>query len=300
MASISGWELWTTEDAWLPVAVAMGFREDFQEHGFVLLHGAIEQPLLGELQAAVQPLLAHYTGSGRVRRHQTVLEPDWFQPAFLGFLNLERTNRAAAEIIGVDHPSELSACGLALLMGHDEEGTLGWHRDFGDDHPESPALWQRSCSFIQTNCALFDDPSLWVVPASHDRPSTPQELANNRTPDGPKPVGEHAVALGAVPGAKNVILMAGDCLLYNPLNWHAVSYLPSRIRATFHGGWRHPTLPYELETMRWGLDQNPWFADTSYMGSDLGCYYGGQLNNLQKVMRRFGKPKQVTAQSQKL
>ena len=77
--------------------------------------------------------------------------------------------------------------------------------------------------------------------------------------------------------------MAGDCLLYNPLNWHAVSYLPSRVRATFRR-WRHPALPYQLETMRWGLNQNPWFADTSYMGRDLGRYHGGQVSNLQKVM----------------
>ena len=232
-------------------------------------------------------------GSDGVRRHQTVLEPDWFHPAFLRFLNLEQTNKAAAEIIGVDDPADLSACGLALLMGHGVEGTMGWHRDFGDEHPESPALWQRSCSFIQTNCALFDDPSLWVVPASHNRPATAQELSNNRIPDGPMPVDEHADALAAMPEAKNIVLMAGDCLLYNPLNWHAVSYLPSRVRATFHSGWRHPALPFELETMRWGLDQNPWFSDTSYMGRDLGRYYGGQLTNLQKVMRHFGSPSKL-------
>jgi len=236
-----------------------GLREEFEEHGFVLLRGAIEQPLLDTLQGAVQPLIAQHTGTGGgVRRHQTVLEPDWIHPSFIDFLNLERTNRAAAEIIGVDDPSQLSACGLALLMGHDEEGILGWHRDFPDSHPESPALWGRSSRFIQTNCALFDDPSLWLVPASHDRPSTAQELetaapSRDRETDGAMPVGEHSDALMAMPGAANIVLQAGDCLLYNPLNWHAASYLPSRVRATFHGGWRHPDLPYELETMRWAL-----------------------------------------------
>ena len=40
---------------------------------------------------------------------------------------------------------------------------------------------------------------------------------------------------------------------------------------------------------RWGLDQNPWFADPSYMGP-LGPYFDGQLSNLQKVMRRYGSP----------
>lgn len=102
-------------------------------------------------------------------------------------------------------------------------------------------------------------------------------------------IGEHHAALTAMPGAVNISLQAGDCLLYNPLNWHAASYLPSRVRVTFHGGWRHPELPYELETMRWGLDQNPRFADPSDMGP-LGPCFDGQLSNLQKVMRRYGSP----------
>eukprot|EP01052_Picozoa_sp_SAG31_P025481 SAG31_NODE_2235_length_6123_cov_2.723274_9_plen_175_part_00 len=159
-------------------------------------------------------------------------------------------------------------------------------QDFGDEHPEAPALWDRSCGFIQTNCALFDDPSLWVVPASHDRPSTPQELEHRKEPEGAKPLAEHSAALSKMPGAVNIKLRAGDCLLYNPLTWHAVSYLPSRVRATFHGGWRHPDLPYEFEAMRWGLAQNPWFAKPAYMGH-LGRYFGAQLSHLRGVMRRY-------------
>ena len=48
-----------------------------------------------------------------------------------------------------------------------------------------------------------------------------------------------------------------------------------------------PQLPFELETMRWGVDQNPWFADCGYMGVDLGPYLGGQMRQAQRVMRRF-------------
>ena len=165
----------------------------------MVLRGAIEQPLLGELQAAVQPLLAHYTGRGRVRRHQTV-RARLASPVVSQLLNPEQTNQAAAVIIGVDDASELSACGLALLMGHDVEGTWGG-TDFGDEHPESPALWQHSCSFIQTNCALSTTHRCgWCQPAN--RPSTSQELANNRSPDGPMPVGEHGDALAAMPGRR--------------------------------------------------------------------------------------------------
>ena len=109
------------------------------------------------------------------------------------------------------------------------------------------------------------------------------------------PVAEHEAALRGMPGAVNVVLKAGSCLLYNPLLWHGASYVPSweRPRATFHGGWRHPALPYQLTTMRWGLEHNPWLAKPEYMG-DLGPYFGAQLGNLHRVMRHFAP--QLTAQ----
>jgi ectoine hydroxylase-related dioxygenase (phytanoyl-CoA dioxygenase family) len=294
---------------------------DFRRDGYVLLRGAIPPPLLARLQDAVAPLLARHRemfppatadGAGTnaaaatpehwpanrntsAQRHQTVLEPAWFAPAFVDFCNLEATNAAAAEIIGVRDPAQLQFAGLGLLLGHVEEHCLGWHRDFGDEHPEAPALWARSGGFLQTNCALFDDPSLWVVRGSHARAATAAELAYEATHgrrgsvSGPLPLAEHEAALSGMPGAARVDLKAGDCLLYNPLIWHAASYVPAseRARATFHGGWRHPRLPFELETMRWGVDQNPWFADCGYMGVDLGPYLGGQMRQAQRVMRRF-------------
>ena len=250
------------------------------------------QPLLRALQAAVQPLLAaHFAGETGSQRHQTILEPNFFQPEFLEFLNLETLNHAAAEIIGVDHPASLSFSGLALLMGHTEPTALNWHRDFGDDHPESPQLWERPTGFIQFNCALFDDPSLWFVPSSHNRPSTSPELSTagswpSQDRSLPLAVANHKAALERMPGGNCVDMQAGDCLLYNPLSWHGASYVsaavasdllaawsrtspnclhfgavqdPTRVRATFHGGWRHPDMPYLFEAMRWGIDQNPWY-----------------------------------------
>eukprot|EP01052_Picozoa_sp_SAG31_P025482 SAG31_NODE_2235_length_6123_cov_2.723274_10_plen_89_part_00 len=76
----------------------MAHRDEFESRGFVLLQGAIEQPLLGDLQAAVQPLLAHHTctrgaGGGAVRRHQTVLEPAWFHPAFIEVISVQLLSR---------------------------------------------------------------------------------------------------------------------------------------------------------------------------------------------------------------
>jgi len=131
-------------------------RQQFEAEGYVLLRGGIPQPLLRALQAAVQPLLAaHFAGETGSQRHQTILEPNFFQPEFLEFLNLETLNHAAAEIIGVDHPASLSFSGLALLMGHTEPTALNWHRDFGDDHPESPHSYGRDPLALSSSTAHF-------------------------------------------------------------------------------------------------------------------------------------------------
>jgi hypothetical protein len=233
----------------MAAATSGGLRAQFAEQGFVVLRGAIPAPLLSELRVAVRPLQAAQA-AGKTespQRHQTCLEPAWFQHAFIDFLNLEANNRAAAEIIGVDDPAEL--CGgaslLAVLLGHDEDHCLQWHRDHGE-RGQTTAMWQRASRFIQTNCALYDDPSLWVVPGSHNRPSTAAEGHWAAThPSGKLPLPEHHASLSGMPGSINVPLQAGDCVLYNSLIWHAASYLPAAVRprATFHSGWRHPDVP---------------------------------------------------------
>ena len=183
-------------------------RVEFEARGFVLLKGAISQPVLARLRDAVRPLQMHQA-AGKTespQRHQTCLEPKWFQHAFIDFLNVEATNRAAAEIIGVDHPSKLvgGASLLAVLLGHREEHCLRWHRDHGEKNQEKEILWQHCTKFIQTNCALYDDPSLWVVPGSHNRPSTKAELdwaANHAV--GAVPLHEHKASLSGMPGARH-------------------------------------------------------------------------------------------------
>jgi hypothetical protein len=274
-------------------------RGRFEAQGYVLLRNAIPPLLLDELQAAVQPsLAAHKRGHTKPQRHQTVLEPHYFQPAFLDFLNLPPINPAAAEIIGVNDASMLTFVGLALLMGHTEHTALNWHRDFPDHHPDAPTLWELPTGFIQTNTAIFDDTSLWIVPASHARPASAEELrveaawpAETRALALPLP--EHEPLLKRMPGGQCVRMRAGDSLLYNPLLWHGASYDPGRVRATFHGGWRHPDLPYQLSSMRWGLNHNPWLLQEQgeepppYTGS-LGRYFGGQLRQHRQLARHFG------------
>ncbi|MBA2481300.1 MAG: phytanoyl-CoA dioxygenase family protein [Planctomycetes bacterium] len=267
-------------------------RDDFLRDGFILLRGGIPLPLLEELRSGLAPILAH-RGLGRIGtlRHQTILEPSSYHPSFKEFLDLPRLNRAAAAVID---STDIAFAGLGVLIGSADHRVCRWHRDFKDGYPELPALLKRHhADFIQFNCALYDDLSLWVVPGSHRRASTPGESAFSARFDvvGFNGTYEQARAidpdpLSGMPGAINVVLAAGDCVLYNPLLWHAAEYRPEWIRTTLHGGWRKTEMMYAFEAMRWGLEHNPWLLEPSYLG-DAGTFLGPQLARYAEAVRHF-------------
>ena len=90
-----------------------------------------------------------------------------------------------------------------------------------------------------------------------------------------------------MPGAINVQLKEGDCLLYNPLLWHAAEYHPDWIRCTLHGGWKDYSLLETFDLLRWGLTHNPWLKSPDYLGP-LGRYLGPQLARYNEAAARWG------------
>ncbi|HTL51985.1 MAG TPA: phytanoyl-CoA dioxygenase family protein, partial [Planctomycetota bacterium] len=146
----------------------------------------------------------------------------------------------------------------------------------------------------QLNCAVYDDPALWVVPGTHKRGSTPEELAYveqmnkaAKTVKGHMREGlEPAQVLAGMPGALHVKLNAGDCLLYNAIIWHGAEYNPAWKRATLHGGWRNAAAVDELKPLRWGATHNPWLMHPDYMG-DLGPFLGPQMKRYQAMVRKY-------------
>jgi hypothetical protein len=256
--------------------------EAFTADGFVLLKGCVPPALLAEMRRGMEPIVAR---RGAATRHQTILKPDVAHRSFVAFLNLPAMNDAAERIVGA--PASFGA--LAVLLGAASHQLCKWHRDFPEDDPEVPALLARPRVLLQYNCALYDDPSLWVVPGSHARASTPAETAYAERYAalpfvGPFPSDPPDVLPG-MPGARHVPLEAGDCLIYNPLLWHAAEYAPARTRATLHGGWRDAAAVDDFRALRWGLEHNPWLMDPSYLG-DLGPYFGPQLARFQAAARR--------------
>ncbi|MCK6471540.1 MAG: hypothetical protein L6R28_07325 [Planctomycetes bacterium] len=124
-----------------------------------------------------------------------------------------------------------------------------WHRDWRDHVPASVRgfveqnLFDRRL-FLQVNCALYADESLWVVPGSHLRLDLPSEIAAFPTQPPQKPeldgLGneEREAACLAyckrMPGGVPLHLQAGDYAIYRDVLWHLGNYVPYRRRATLH------------------------------------------------------------------
>ena len=268
-------------------------REQFDDQGFILLAGAIPADTLEGLREGLDPLRqARDTLGERPTRCQTILEPKYFHRSFADFLDLDVTNQAARQIIGTD---QLAFAGLACLLGCAEHVVCRWHRDTANMDPVELDLLlnQHPNALVQTNCAVYDDESLWVVPGSHRRDDTQDEVAYSTRFDelGFVDAVDRVRAIesdvfGGMPGALNVKLTAGDCLLYNPLLWHAAEYRPEWKRCTLHGGWKDVDLLDRFSLLRWGLAHNPWLLDPGYMG-DLGPNFGPQLARFQQAVERY-------------
>ena len=268
-------------------------HQDFDRQGFVQLRGAIPTSVLAGLREGLDPLREARDSLGeRPTRYQTILEPEHFHRSFVDFLDLDVTNQAAFDIIGT---GDVMFAGLACLLGCAEHVVCRWHRDTANMDPAEldRLLNQYPNALVQSNCAVYDDVSLWVVPGSHRRGDTPEEQAYSAkfndlgfvdAIDTVRAV--EADVFRAMPGAINVELKAGDGLLYNPLLWHAAEYRPEWKRCTLHGGWKDARLLDQFSLLRWGLAHNPWLQEPSYMG-ELGANFGPLLARYQEAVARY-------------
>ncbi len=133
--------------------------------------------------------------------------------------------------------------------------STGLHRDYRDfsdlDNQESFQRWQRACCenamFNQINISLYDDDCLWIIPGSHRRKDNLMERVivfsrflldyrlgmSKRIPLLSTHHGWFKLALKAI-GAKQIMMCAGDALIFRNHILHAGIYYPGRIRMTIH------------------------------------------------------------------
>ena len=131
----------------------------------------------------------------------------------------------------------------AAMLAADAGNTYkqGWHRDVLQvpEHLVDVSRFSPDCfhNCWQINLALADDQSLWIVPASHNRPNNDAENAafggsKHRSPED-----------ADMPGGMCVKLKAGEAAVYNNNLIHRGHNATGHRRLTFHASYhctQHP------------------------------------------------------------
>lgn len=223
---------------------------DYRREGYIVLRQAFSPTRIQALRDAVNRLIDRALAGGIeipfidrerriINRTGDLLLPPRFEPEFVQWqeedlLDLMETlvgDRVRHSLFG-------------MLAGGGGKGYhLAWHRDL--THPQrkyDPAYWQEHPKMrsVQFNAPILDtDTFLQVVPRSHNRNSTPEEIT-----------AFEADAKGDMPGMMTVHLEPGDITCYNALIWHR-GYNP-------HG------LP------RWTMHAAYWVDGTPVMAHEAG------------------------------
>jgi len=125
--------------------------------------------------------------------------------------------------------TEEASVGLKEMHYYHEQLTRDWdgdwHRDsqFGRPEPERERARFESSLAVHVRVAFEDDDRLEIVPGSHARWDTPEELRIRKGPD-------RATAL--MPNARRIQLRAGDGCLFHAWSIHRATYRRAPLRRT--------------------------------------------------------------------
>lgn len=104
-----------------------------------------------------------------------------------------------------------------------------WHRDgqaiAPDDATEKGKLFDVNDRFIRVNIALIPDDNLEIVPGSHTRWDTKEELEIRKELNGKKNTSE-------MPGSTKIVLNPGDAVFFDGFSIHRGNYFVNNPRRT--------------------------------------------------------------------
>ena len=227
-------------------------REEYTALGLTVFRGVIPATLLDKLRRETDKGrdIARAKHGPQAQRIQPVYAYEEMDPRpFREFLALPELRKAVEDILGADHTAT-DNMGVLLEPAADAWCTA-WHRDWlniiSTDRQRFAQVQDNLAMFNQFNAALYNDSSLWVVPASHARDDTPEEAAGFAAsqvgaPSFPEPANQASRELTclqytrSMPGSQQVILCAGDMAFYRSVGWHIGNYVPYGKRATLHDG----------------------------------------------------------------
>jgi hypothetical protein len=234
-------------------------RDEYFTNDLTILRGLIPASLLTDLRREAEKAreIAHRQSGLQAQRLQPVYKyPELDHRPFRDFLGLPELRRTVAAILGPEH-TESDIMGI-LFNPVEKAWATAWHSDYGynmagnDLDAFFDAAIHKPTMFNQLNGALYDDHSLWVVPGSSSRPDTDEERAgfSHVIPPRPPVLTPEMTAeerettcrdyTRRMPGALNVVLMAGDVAFYRAVAWHIGTYVPYARRATLHDGFYGP------------------------------------------------------------
>jgi ectoine hydroxylase-related dioxygenase (phytanoyl-CoA dioxygenase family) len=231
----------------------------YREQGYFILRGAVPAPLIDRLRVMAEEArtVAHRLEGPQTQRLMRIGE-HVDTTAAREFQALSEINEAFHTILSPGHTLAPGDSMTILFQPENRCWATAWHRDLRDHVPDEMyeavlggGKWEEYASdynlFNQINCALYEDTSTWYVPGTHARlDATAEQLAvkDSRTRAElenwakQRSEAEQEVFLQeyceSMPGAVQIILQAGDLVLYRNCAWHIGNYVPYRRRATLH------------------------------------------------------------------
>ena len=205
----------------------------FQKFGFVVLPGFLGAEEQAPLRRSCDVALARVRRENEETAHST--------PRISLLTETRGDDREELLSPIIEFASSQRVC--ALLRAVNAETSLGlkevhyyheqlkrdwdgdWHRDsqFGRPEPERERARFETSLAVHVRVAFEDDDRLEIVPGSHARWDTPEELRIRKGPD-------RATAL--MPNAKRIRLSAGDGCLFHAWSIHRATYRCAPIRRT--------------------------------------------------------------------
>ena len=197
-----------------PARLSQAQRAEFEEHGFLVLPGALGADQIARFRALVEAM-------DRRHRAQTALPPDGFveirnavakQPALLELIDWPAAFPLVVELMG---PALQLNTSHVMIRPPQPAGTpqsfkaIDWHRD-GCEEVQAvggvyPWIYTKIGYFL-TDLSAPGRGNLRVVPGSHKRAERPPQSDGRLDPD----------------GALEVLTRPGDAVLFQQRLWHAV------------------------------------------------------------------------------
>ncbi len=246
--------------------------EEFATLGYTVFRGILPPALIEALRRECERgrSQARERHGAQAQRFQPVARFDVDLTPFHAFRDLPELRAAIAGVLSPQHTYGDTEYIGVLVEPAELPWCTKWHRDWRDNAPhldlaEWEAVFLDRDYLNQSNCPLYEDHSLWVVPGSHLRGDTPEERAlfpdrPNPPPDlnDRSPAEREQAALTYVrrmPRATQVHLEAGDYCLYRSTLWHLGNYVPYCRRATLHDFIETPAYRAWRERMRVDMER---------------------------------------------